>query len=63
MMSRYTVMRLTRMASALDLWIRDTGDQGEEPEDPAIAEAWEERMSQVYVEAYATLAAREAPWK
>ena len=54
---------LTRMASALDLWIRHTGDKGEEPEDPAIAAAWEQRMSQTYTEAYAVIEEREAPWK
>ena len=54
---------LTRMASTLDLWIRRTGDKGEEPENPAIADAWEERMSQTYTEAYAILAERESPWK
>ncbi len=54
---------LTRMASALNLWIQHTGDKGEEPEDPAIAEAWENRMSQTYTEAYAVLASRESRWK
>ena len=54
---------LTRMASALDLWIGHTGDKGEVPEDPAIAAQWEERMAQVYTEAYAVLAEREPEWK
>ena len=54
---------LTRMASTLDLWIQQTGDKGEEPEDPAIAEAWEDRMSRTYTEAYAVLRERETPWK
>lgn len=54
---------LERMASALDQWVRDTGDQGEIPEDPAIAAAWDERMAEVYTAAYAALAEREAPWK
>ena len=54
---------LTRMASALDLWIQHTGDKGEQPEDPAIAAEWEERMSQVYTEAYSVIEANESPWK
>ena len=54
---------LTRMASALDLWIQHTGDKGEQPEDPSIAAAWEERMVEVYSEAYSVLEARETPWK
>lgn len=54
---------LTRMASALDLWIQHTGDQGEQPEDPAIAAAWDARMAETYTDAYAVLAERETPWK
>lgn len=54
---------LTKMASALDLWIQYTGDQGEEPEDPAIAAGWEERMGGTYTDAYATLAEQEDPWR
>lgn len=54
---------LTKMASALDLWIQHTGDKGEEPEDPAIAAAWEERMAGTYTDAYAVLAERESPWQ
>ncbi len=54
---------LTRMASALDLWIRHTGDMGEQPEDPSIAAAWDKRMSETYAEAYSVLEAREPPWK
>ena len=54
---------LTRMASTLDLWIQHTGDKGEQAEDPAIAATWEERMVEVYAEAYAELEEREAPWK
>ena len=54
---------LTRMASALDLWIQHTGDKGEQPEDPSIAAMWEERMAEVYTEAYSVLEARESPWK
>lgn len=54
---------LTRMSSALDLWIQHTGDKGEQPEDPSIAAAWEERMAEVYTEAYSILEARESPWK
>ena len=54
---------LTKMASVLDLWIQHTGDKGEEPEDPAIAQAWEERMATTYPEAYAVLEERETPWK
>lgn len=54
---------LTRMSSTLDLWIQHTGDQGEVPEDPAIAAHWEERMSTTYTEAYAALEEREEPWK
>ena len=54
---------LTRMGSTLNLWIQHTGDHGEEPEDPAVAAAWEERMSQVYTDAYAVVEAREPPWK
>lgn len=54
---------LTKMSSVLDLWIRQTGDMGEEPEDPAIAAAWEERMAGTYTDAYALLAKQEASWK
>ncbi len=54
---------LTKMASALDLWIQHTGDRGEQPEEPAIVAAWEERMSGTYTDAYALLAEREDPWK
>lgn len=54
---------LTRMASALDLWILHTGDHGEVPEDPAVAAAWEERMSTNYTDAYATVRQRERPWR
>ncbi len=54
---------LTKMSSVLDLWIQQTGDHGEEPEDPAIAAAWEERMAGTYTDAYAALAEREAPWR
>ncbi len=54
---------LTRMASALDLWILHTGDHGEVPEDPAVAAAWEERMSTTYTDAYATVRQREQPWR
>ena len=54
---------LTRMAAALDTWILDTGDQGEDPEDPAIAAHWEERMAGTYVDAYRVLEEREPPWK
>ncbi len=54
---------LTKMASALDLWIQHTGDKGEQAEDPAIAADWEERMSGTYTDAYAALAEREDPWK
>lgn len=54
---------LTRMASALDLWIQYTGDMGEQPEDPSIAAEWDERMAEVYTEAYSILEDRESPWK
>jgi len=54
---------LTKMASVLSLWIQHTGDRGEEPEDPAIAAAWDGRMAEAYTEAYAVLAARESPWR
>ncbi len=54
---------LTRMSSVLDAWIAHTGDHGEEPEDPSIAEEWEARMVEVYTEAYEVLAEREPPWK
>ncbi len=54
---------LTRMLSALDLWIRRTADKGEQLEDPAIAAAWEARMAETYTNAYSVLAEREAPWK
>ena len=54
---------LTRMASALDLWVQHTGDMGEQPEDPSIAAAWDERMAEVYTEAYSILEDRESPWK
>ncbi len=54
---------LTKMSSALDLWVQHTGDKGEEPEDPAIADAWEDRMAGTYTEAYAVLAERESPWR
>ena len=54
---------LTRMASVLDAWIQHTGDQGENPEDPAIAAAWEERMARTYADAYRVLEEREPPWK
>lgn len=53
---------LTRMSTVLDAWIRHTGDNGEEPEDPAIAAGWEERMSGTYTEAYESLAKSEEPW-
>lgn len=54
---------LTKMASALDLWIQHTGDMGEVPEDPAIAAGWEERMAGTYTDAYAALAEQETPWR
>lgn len=54
---------LTRMSTVLNAWIRQTGDQGEVDEDPAIAAGWEERMSGVYTEAYEALAKSEKPWK
>ena len=54
---------LTRMASALDLWVQHTGDMGEQTEDPSIAAAWDERMAEVYTEAYSILEDRESPWK
>ena len=54
---------LTRMASALDLWVQHTGDMGEQQEDPSIAAAWNERMAEVYTEAYSILEDRESPWK
>ena len=54
---------LTRMASVLDAWIRHTGDHGENPEDPAIAAAWENRMASTYADANDVLAEREPPWK
>ena len=54
---------LTRMASALDLWVQHTGDKGEQPEDPSIAVEWDKRMSEVYTEAYSVIEARESPWK
>ena len=54
---------LTRMSSALDLWIQHTGDMGEIPEEPEIAAAWEERMSRTYTAAYESLAQSETAWK
>ena len=54
---------LTRMAATLDAWIRDTGDQGENSEDPAIAAVWEERMASTYTDAYLVLEEGEPAWK
>lgn len=54
---------LTKMASVLDLWMRQTGDRGAEPEDPAIAAYWEERMIEAYRDVYPVLESREEPWK
>jgi len=53
---------LTRMASVLTLWIEHTGDQGETPEDPAIAEYWDARMIEAYEEVYPAIREREEPW-
>ena len=54
---------LMRMAAALKLWMRRTENQGEQPEDPSIAAAWEARMGETYTNPYSVLAEREAPWK
>ena len=54
---------LTKMASVLALWIQQTGDHGEQPEDPAIAERWDAQMIEAYKDIYPLLAEREEPWK
>jgi len=53
---------LDRMSTVLDLWIQQTGDQGETPEDPAIADYWEERMIEAYEEVYPQIREEEPSW-
>ena len=50
------------MNTVLDLWIQKTGDKGEIPEDPAIAEYWNQQMIEAYKDAYPVVRAREEPW-
>ena len=42
--------KLIELRRILDAWIEETGDQGELPEDPAIAELYLERMKSLYDE-------------
>jgi len=39
---------LKQMRQRLDRWIKDTGDQGETPEDPAVQKSYEEKMKGAY---------------
>ena len=39
---------LELMRQRLDAWIKDTGDKGQAPEDPAVHKHWEDRMKQTY---------------
>jgi len=54
--------RLTTMRAALDDWIIETGDYGETPEDPAIAETWDRRMIEAYKDAYPVVLEHEKSW-
>ncbi len=54
---------LTKMASVLALWIQQTGDHGEQPEDPAAAVHWDAQMIEAYKDVYPLLEEREEPWK
>jgi len=42
--------QLAKMRAQLDAWIKDTHDQGEIPEDPAIAEQFKAKMQELYDE-------------
>lgn len=53
---------LNRMRSILDEWIVETGDRGEIPEDPAIAERYEARMKANYDERLERIRERERDW-
>jgi hypothetical protein len=42
--------KLIELRLILDAWIGETGDQGEFPEDPVIAEFYLQRMKSIYDE-------------
>ena len=46
--SRQHQLVLAHLREALNMWIKESKDQGVEPEDPAIVQYWEERMIQTY---------------
>jgi len=42
--------KLEELRGVLDHWIAETGDKGDIPEDPAIAEKFEQQMTNIYNE-------------
>ncbi len=51
--------RLVDLRTILDNWIQETGDKGEEPEDPAIAEFYRQKMIDIYNERLEALYRKE----